>query len=148
MPDDYCLKHRRVTREDEDHDYAISSSMIVEMIEESRRLFWQFLRADKDAGNMIQNGPQKNHVTLQNDGDLAFLMHIRADLQKVFTFLLSKFQDIFCLLIGLYIGLYFMISTLISLMCLHAEGEKAQRHTEKRKLHSKEVPKESKRETG
>ncbi|XP_041014693.1 uncharacterized protein LOC121257638 [Juglans microcarpa x Juglans regia] len=77
---DDCVKHRRVTREEEDH--AISSGMIAEIIEESRRMFWQFLRADKDAGNMIPNGPQKNHVTLENDADLAFLMHIRADLQK------------------------------------------------------------------
>ncbi|KAG2702365.1 hypothetical protein I3843_06G079200 [Carya illinoinensis] len=78
---DDCVKHRRVTREEEEED-AISSGMIAEIIEESRRMFWQFLRADKDAGNMVPNGPQKNHVTLQNDADSAFLMHIRADLQK------------------------------------------------------------------
>lgn len=108
MPDD-CVKHRRVTREEEEED-AISSGMIAEIIEESRRMFWQFLRADKDAGNMVPNGPQKNHVTLQNDADSAFLMHIRADLQKVFCF--PSFKILFVWTFGLY----FKISTLLILI--------------------------------
>lgn len=81
MPDD-CLKDKKVRR-DEDQEDAISSCMMAKIIEESMRVFWVFLRADKDEGNVILNGPWQNRVSLQNDADLGFLMDIRADLQKV-----------------------------------------------------------------
>lgn len=81
LPDD-CLKDKKVRRGEEED--AISSCMIAKVIEESMRVFWGFIRADKDEGNPM---------SLQNDADLGFLMEIRADLQKVNNILLSKFSD-------------------------------------------------------
>ncbi|KAE8023265.1 hypothetical protein FH972_008984 [Carpinus fangiana] len=78
---DDCLKDKKVRRGEEED--AISSCMIAKVIEESMRVFWGFIRADKDEGNhVILNGPWQNPTNLQNDADLGFLMEIRADLQK------------------------------------------------------------------
>jgi hypothetical protein len=91
LPDD-CSKDKKVRRGEE--EYAISSCMIAKVIEESMRVFWGFIRADKDEGNhAILNGLWQNPTSLQNDADLGFLMEIRADLQKVNNILLSKFSD-------------------------------------------------------
>lgn len=81
---DDCMKDKKVGTSDQaKEDHAISSGMIARIIEESMRVFWEFLRADKDEGKTILNVPhQKNHVNLQNDADLTLLMDIRADLQK------------------------------------------------------------------
>ncbi|KAG7979314.1 hypothetical protein I3843_05G124700 [Carya illinoinensis] len=78
---DDCIKDKRVGTSDQaEEEHAISSGMIARIIEESMRVFWEFLRADKDEGKTIPR--QKNHVNLQNDADLTLLMDIRADLQK------------------------------------------------------------------
>lgn len=50
------------------------------------RLFWEFLRADKDDGkmHMLPKGPRQKHGNLKmSDEDLPFLMEVHADLQKV-----------------------------------------------------------------
>lgn len=82
------MKDKRAVRTVQAEEDAISSGMIAKIIEESMRVFWEFLRADhKVEGKTILNVPQKNHVNLQNGADLTLLMDIRADLQKVYCFL-------------------------------------------------------------
>ncbi|KAE9449275.1 hypothetical protein C3L33_18824, partial [Rhododendron williamsianum] len=64
-------------------DYAITSDVLVEIIEESIRIFWRFVRADKDCSSMIakcRKGPPR--VELQNPEDSKLLMEVRANLQK------------------------------------------------------------------
>ena len=131
---DDCFKDKKVRRDEEED--AISSSMLAKIIEDSLRVFWEFVRADKDEKNVILNSPHQNHINLQHAADLEVLMNTRSDLQKVclLSFYITNCWDF-------YFGLYFkMLNLLIS--CL-AEGEKAQGHTEKWKLHSKKVPKTS-----
>ncbi|KAF7129375.1 hypothetical protein RHSIM_Rhsim10G0039600 [Rhododendron simsii] len=64
-------------------DYAITSDDLVEIIEESIRIFWRFVRADKDCSSTnakCRKGPP--HVDLQNPEDSELLMEVRANLQK------------------------------------------------------------------
>lgn len=72
-------------------DYAITSDVLVEIIEESIRIFWRFVRADKDCSSTnakCRKWPP--HVELQNPEDSELLMEVRANLQKV-----SSCQSIF-----------------------------------------------------
>ena len=101
-------------------------------------VFWEFVRADKDYGNVIPKVSKKkigNDVSDPEVSDL--LVDIRAQLQKVsflyreltlFFFLVETKRS--CNMLTIYIGLNIV-----------AEGEEAQGHGEKRELHSKEVPK-------
>ncbi len=78
---DDCMKDKKLRREEEED--AISSGMLVKIIEDSLRIFWEFLCTDKDEKNVILNTPQQNYINLQNAADLQLLMNTRADLQKV-----------------------------------------------------------------
>lgn len=59
-------------------DSIILSGMLVNIIEESMRIFWKFLR--KDERNAILKGLQETQV---DHKDLELLMDIQKDLQKV-----------------------------------------------------------------
>lgn len=59
-------------------DSIILSGMLVNIIEESMRIFWKFLR--KDERNAILKGLQEAQI---DHKDLELLMEIRKDLQKV-----------------------------------------------------------------
>lgn len=64
-------------------DYEVSAAMLTQVIDESMRVFWEFLEADKDEANVILKGIQStNHVDLQDPSDSEFLMEIKAILQK------------------------------------------------------------------
>lgn len=67
---DDCSRGRREIGND-----AISISMLREIIEESMRLFWEFLRVDKVAS--VKN------VELQDPADLELMTNIQTNLQKV-----------------------------------------------------------------
>ena len=58
-------------------DYAITSDMLVEILEECIRIFWRFVRADKDSSK------RERHVDLQDPADHNLLMEVRSNLQKV-----------------------------------------------------------------
>lgn len=57
---------------------AATISMLIQAIEKSMRVFWDFLRADKS-----ENGLRGSRVDLQNPADIELLMNIQTDLQKV-----------------------------------------------------------------
>ncbi|KAM7487431.1 hypothetical protein LguiB_024915 [Lonicera macranthoides] len=71
---DDCLKDKKGRKEDEE-DYAISIALLADISEESMRVFWEFIRADKDATNTSLNG-------LQDSADSELLMDIKTSLQK------------------------------------------------------------------
>lgn len=71
-------------READNNDDAITSDMLVEILEESIRTIWRFIRADKEASNLTVKGLRGEHqVELQDPADSQLLVEIRTDLQKV-----------------------------------------------------------------
>ncbi|KAK6913254.1 Protein of unknown function DUF1666 [Dillenia turbinata] len=75
------MKEKSKARRRGKGDDAITSDMLVEIMEESIRIFWRFVRADKDASHVIKvsRGTQPE---LQDPADLDLLMEIGANLQK------------------------------------------------------------------
>ena len=58
--------------------------MLVEILEESIRTIWRFIRADKDASCLTLKGARETtQVELQDPADSQLLVEIRTDLQKV-----------------------------------------------------------------
>jgi hypothetical protein len=67
-------------------DGAITVDMLIEILEESIRMIWQFIRADKDVSTMIPTCRRDTRVELQDPADSVLLLEVRADLQKVTFF--------------------------------------------------------------
>lgn len=63
-------------RKEDGEDYTISIALLADIIEELMRVFWEFIRPDKDAANTSLNG-------LQDSADSELLMDIKTSLQKV-----------------------------------------------------------------
>lgn len=61
---------------------VITSEMLEEIMEEAIRIFWEFIKADKNEGPMILKGFIGGHVELQDPSDSVLLMDIQALLQK------------------------------------------------------------------
>ncbi|KAL3629365.1 hypothetical protein CASFOL_026587 [Castilleja foliolosa] len=73
------LKDKRKVRASSSDEYVITSEMLVEIVEESIRIFWRFVRADKDC---LINGQKKLPELPDPDQDLELLMEIKKNLQK------------------------------------------------------------------
>ncbi|KAF2299208.1 hypothetical protein GH714_030968 [Hevea brasiliensis] len=63
-------------------DDAITSDKLVEIMEESIRIFWQFIRADKDAHNVILKCRRGTQIEPLEPTELQLLTEVRASLQK------------------------------------------------------------------
>ncbi|KAF5735540.1 putative 60S ribosomal protein L34 [Tripterygium wilfordii] len=76
------MKDKKGRRKGRDSD-AISGDMLVEIMEETIRIFWRFVRADKDAHTVIHK-PRKgsNLVEPQDPAELELLYDVRRSLQK------------------------------------------------------------------
>ncbi|KAK9107632.1 hypothetical protein Syun_023643 [Stephania yunnanensis] len=61
---------------------AITCSMLLVIIEESMRVFWDFLRSDKDDNTAIWKGLLSSHVELQDPADSELLLQVQTILQK------------------------------------------------------------------
>lgn len=59
-------------------DGAITIDIVIEILEESMRIIWKFIRADKDASNR-----RDTQVELQDPADSVLLKEVQTDLQKV-----------------------------------------------------------------
>jgi len=68
---------------DEEEDAAIASGRLAEIIKESMRVFWEFVRADKDYGNVIFKASQHHRVDLKDPMIPGLMVDIKAQLQKV-----------------------------------------------------------------
>ncbi|RRT47403.1 hypothetical protein B296_00041731 [Ensete ventricosum] len=69
----------------EDHQKGscdISSEMIEDIMEESIRVFWEFVKGDKDETPGILRGFMGAHVDLQDPSDLELMEDIQSDLHK------------------------------------------------------------------
>ncbi|XP_019442650.1 PREDICTED: uncharacterized protein LOC109347335 [Lupinus angustifolius] len=69
---------KKKLRENEAYKDAITSQKLLEILEESIRTIWCFIRNDKDASK----GPREIQVELQDPADSEFVMEIRAELQQ------------------------------------------------------------------
>lgn len=67
-------------------EYVITSDMLVETMEESIRIFWRFIRADKDANVLRPKIRRRTQVEPQETLDLELLSEVRTSLQKVIFF--------------------------------------------------------------
>lgn len=76
-------KDRRKGRTGDRVEYVVSSETLVEIMEESIRIFWRFVRADKDCSSVVVKGHKGTPEQLQNPGDLELLMEIKKILHKV-----------------------------------------------------------------
>ncbi|GLT27834.1 hypothetical protein SLA2020_028050 [Shorea laevis] len=64
-------------------EHATSSALLIEIVEESMQVFWEFLRADKDETNLsLKAPPQQRQVAPQDPLDLGILTNVRTNLQK------------------------------------------------------------------
>lgn len=73
------LKGKRKAMKLEMDEYVITSDMLVEIVEESIRIFWRFVRADKDCAVASVSG----HKRVAEVEDLSLLAEIKKILQKV-----------------------------------------------------------------
>lgn len=81
MAEDNLKDKRKAEKRDTD-DYVITSEMLVEIVEESIRTFWRFVRADKDCSVASVNS-NKKLPELPSHEDHKLVVEIRKDLQKV-----------------------------------------------------------------
>eukprot|EP00261_Vitis_vinifera_P039298 XP_019080541.1 PREDICTED: uncharacterized protein LOC100268097 isoform X2 [Vitis vinifera] len=75
--EDSLKEQKRARRKGPDND-TITSDMLVEIMEESIRIFWRFVRADK----LESKGRKGTHVELQNPEESQLFIEIRTSLQK------------------------------------------------------------------
>uniref|UniRef100_A0A6N2NGD8 Ribosomal protein L34Ae n=1 Tax=Salix viminalis TaxID=40686 RepID=A0A6N2NGD8_SALVM len=75
------MKGKRARRKGKDGD-SITGDMLVEIMEESIRIFWQFLRSDKDAENVISKGRKGTQIEPQDATERELLTEVRTSLQK------------------------------------------------------------------
>ncbi|XP_029123814.1 uncharacterized protein [Elaeis guineensis] len=75
-----CLKDKM--EEQRKGNDAITSEILEDIMEESIRLFWEFVKADKDETPVILKGLLRTQVELQDPSDYELMMHIHAILQK------------------------------------------------------------------
>ncbi|XVF16612.1 hypothetical protein REPUB_Repub10bG0047000 [Reevesia pubescens] len=76
------MKNKRKARRKGRDDDAITSDMLVEIMEESIRIFWRFVRADKDANIVIQKARKGTQVEPLEPDDLELLAEVQTSLQK------------------------------------------------------------------
>ncbi|XP_057787582.1 uncharacterized protein LOC131004851 [Salvia miltiorrhiza] len=75
------LKDKRKAEKRDTDEYVVTSDILVEIVEESIRTFWRFVRADKDCSAGATNGSKKT-PELPGHEEHKLLVEIRKDLQK------------------------------------------------------------------
>ncbi|KAI4320426.1 hypothetical protein MLD38_033909 [Melastoma candidum] len=63
-------------------EYVASSDELVEILEESIRMFWRFVRADKDSSHAFPKGRRGIKPQLQNPKDSELLAEVQTTLEK------------------------------------------------------------------
>ncbi|PON42682.1 Ribosomal protein [Parasponia andersonii] len=74
-------ERKKARRRGRDID-AITSDMILEILEESIRTIWRFIRADKYANNLVPKSRRGIEVELQDPADSDLLVTVQTELQK------------------------------------------------------------------
>ncbi|KAL2924903.1 Halomucin [Bienertia sinuspersici] len=80
---DDSVRDRRKERKVVSSKDAITSLQLVEIMEESIRILWRFIKADKDtSNNVLLKCRRSSNVELQNPADATLLAEVRSTLQK------------------------------------------------------------------
>lgn len=64
-------------------NYVVTSEILEDIMEESIRIFWEFVKADKDETPGILKGLMGTHVELQDAADSELMTDIHSNLHKV-----------------------------------------------------------------
>ncbi|KAK7255148.1 hypothetical protein RIF29_28552 [Crotalaria pallida] len=75
-------KDKKEFRKREADQDIITSDMLVEILEESIRIIWRFIKADKDTSSLSLKSLRETKVELQNPADFELLVEIQTDLHK------------------------------------------------------------------
>lgn len=80
------MKDKKMMRREEED--AVTSVKLEEMIKESMRVFWEFIRADKDDtnANVLFKVSHQSKKHLKDPAISDLLIHTRTHLHKVFAF--------------------------------------------------------------
>ncbi|KAF3324243.1 hypothetical protein FCM35_KLT11710 [Carex littledalei] len=73
---------REKREDDQKGNYIITSEELEDIMEESIRVFWEFVKADKNEMPVILKGLVGPQVELQDPSDYDFMMHLHSILQK------------------------------------------------------------------
>ncbi|XP_004232221.1 uncharacterized protein [Solanum lycopersicum] len=76
------MKDRNKARTKEKAVFSITSDMLVEILEESIRIFWRFVKADKDCYSVMSKGQKGIHPEVQEQEDVELLLEIKKNLEK------------------------------------------------------------------
>jgi Protein of unknown function (DUF1666) len=71
--------------DDQKRNYIITSQELEDIMEESIRVFWEFVKGDKDETPTILKGLVGPQVELQDPSDYSLMMRLHSTLQKVLT---------------------------------------------------------------
>lgn len=82
IKEDNLKDRKKAYKRREMGDFAITSDTLVEILEESIRIFWRFVRADKDCSYVGAKSRKGLHIELQDPADSDLLMEVQADLLK------------------------------------------------------------------
>ncbi|XP_009393698.2 uncharacterized protein LOC103979322 [Musa acuminata AAA Group] len=63
-------------------NHIVCSEVLEEIMEESIRIFWEFVKADKDETPWMLKGLLGTHVQLQDPSDFKFMANVQSNLQK------------------------------------------------------------------
>ncbi|XP_024027480.1 uncharacterized protein LOC21388498 isoform X1 [Morus notabilis] len=75
-------KERKKARKGGRENGGITSDMILEILEESIRTIWRFIRADKYAHNLVPKSRREMDIELQDPVDSELLLEVQTELQK------------------------------------------------------------------
>ncbi|XP_010553998.1 PREDICTED: uncharacterized protein LOC104823907 [Tarenaya hassleriana] len=75
-------KGRRRELDDATYENAVTSEQLVEIMEESIRLFWRFVRSDKRSRSICKESRTKSQVEPEDPEELGMLADIKSNLQK------------------------------------------------------------------
>ncbi|KAK4360743.1 hypothetical protein RND71_019695 [Anisodus tanguticus] len=76
------IKDKNKARGGEKGEYSITSDMLVEILEESIRIFWLFVRADRGCCRVMMKSQKGIHQELKARGDSDLLMEVKRSLEK------------------------------------------------------------------
>lgn len=94
---------RKKARRSQGDDYSITSDLLVEIVEESMRILWRFIGADKDTVTVVKNQNQNQNqkglvVDLQDPAESEILKELRKDLLKKERKLKDQLRSANCIL--------------------------------------------------
>lgn len=82
---DDSAREKNITKGD-DEEYMVTITRLAEIIKESMWLFWKFVRADKEDGNLILRVSQQTRTDTKDPTISDLVKDIRAHLHKVCLF--------------------------------------------------------------